>query len=216
MPDAPTTERSNPAMGLLMTQDLASIILMGHHLVPMEAQAIEQKLGSDPDVFEERLRLIGYYYKHYYCCEPSGKRRIDHIVWLIRKQPNFKPMLMSYLHTHLLDRRAYACIKAAWGAAMVKHANNIDVICNMAAFVQFQEPELAEELYEKAKSIAPANAALNAKLERLRATKDLLIENRNSVTSSADSYFVIGAVQCPDAPKLTSGTFTSFPKLPKE
>jgi hypothetical protein len=43
---------------------------------------------------------------------------------------------------------------------------------------------------------------------------DLLIENRNSVLNSAESYFKFGAVQCPD--KLTSGTFTSFPKLPTE
>jgi tetratricopeptide (TPR) repeat protein len=182
-----------------MQKDAASIILMGHQLEAKAAQQLESKLASEPDEYEDRLSLIGYYYKHYYCCEIAGRRRIDHIVWLVRKHPDFKPILHSYLYAHLLDRRAYACIKAAWQAALGRAPNNIEILCNMANFVQNQEPELALELYERALGFAPGNSSVHARLEKLKGSMDTLMENRDSVLKSGDSYFVPGAVVCPDA-----------------
>ena len=48
-----------------MRQDEASIVLMGHHLEPSEVLTLEQELTTQPDAYEDRLRLIGYYFKHY-------------------------------------------------------------------------------------------------------------------------------------------------------
>jgi hypothetical protein len=181
-----------------MQLDIASVILIGHQLTASDVQMLERKLAEFPDDFEDRLKLIGYYYKHYYCCEPSGRRRMEHIIWLIRKNPDFKPILSSYLHTHLLDRQAYACIKAAWQAALNRSGTNMAVYCNMASFVQFSEPELAAELYEKALQFTPGNPLVTSRLQKLQHTMDLLIENRDAILKSHDSYYLAGAVPCPD------------------
>jgi hypothetical protein len=185
-----------------MHTDEASMVLMGHHLEPAQVKALEQKLASQPDDYEDRLRLIGYYFKHYQCCETAGKRRIDHIVWLIRKNPSFNPILGSYVNTHPLDRRAYACIKAAWQAALNRNERDMNVRTNMAGFVHLIEPELALELWEAALVMSPANAAVISRLQRMRDTMEMLIANRDSFTSNSHSYFVPGAVPCPGTGKV--------------
>jgi len=165
-----------------------SIAYEGHKLSGFEAETLERDLETFPQDPEIRLKLLGYYSEHYYCCEDASERRNRHIAWLFENVPAFDASLTPLMYIHLLDRAAYSTVKSIVKSALASCGDNARVYSNVAALVRPHDPQWARKLLERAIQLDPANVSLLQRLEELHGAMPILIENKVAFQEMTGSF----------------------------
>ena len=154
----------------------------------VEAEELEKTLSTDFDNASAHLKLIGYYSRHYYCCEEASKARFPHVEWLLMTQPEFDYNLTPLLSTHLVDREGYAIMKALCLTALTSQPSNPTLLRNISALVHREDPAWAEALLCKAVILEPSNDLLAELLTEIKADSALLLSNRKNFENEPGKF----------------------------
>jgi len=161
-----------------------------------DAQELERGVENTPNDLVARLQLLGFHFRHQFCCPQYKVRRVAHIVWLIERHPNFSECVHSYFSIVPQDKESFETVKLAWEGALANHAGDADVLGNMAMFLQAAYPKEAEQLMETAIKICPESEKWTELLGDHRSRMDQLLSSikRHELSPISTS---VGSVKCP-------------------
>lgn len=129
----------------------------GRELSQEAAAALEQRLTGDPSDETARVRLIAYYFSRPRDSD-ARKRKIGHILWLVRNRPESEVLSVPYGQiNHVLNADAHSEASAAWSQHLESMPDNLKVLRNVAGFLRFSDRQRAIELLERAQQIDGAN-----------------------------------------------------------
>ena len=145
------------ASPLAQAQVPYSDLRLGRELSQVAATALEQRLADNPSDQTARVQLIGYYF-----ARPRNsnahKRRIEHVLWFVRNQPEAKVLSVPPAQIyHLQDANAHSEAWTAWSHQLERMPDNLDVLRNAAGFLRFSDRQQAIELLERAQRIDGSN-----------------------------------------------------------
>jgi len=119
-----------------------------------EASHLERILQSHPAEAEDaRRKLLAWYTLHYR--DLRAGRRVEHILWTIRNQPDLR---LSDTRSLRIDEHdpAFAAAAAAWEAQVRRNPDNPAVLLRAAEHLLRTKPERAEALLERVRKQARA------------------------------------------------------------
>ena len=130
----------------------------GRELSQEGAVALEQRLADNPGDHTARVQLIVYYFFGRPPNSGARKRRIEHVQWLVRNQPEAEVLSVppGQIH-HRVDADAYSEAWTAWSQHLESMPDNLKVLRNAAGFLMFSDRQRAIELLERAQRIDGSN-----------------------------------------------------------
>lgn len=129
----------------------------GRELSQEAAVALEQRLADDPGDTTARVQLLAYYFSRPRDSD-ARKRKIDHILWLVRNRPESEVLSAPYGQiNHVLNTDAHSEAWAAWSQHLESMPDNLKVLRNAAGFLRFRDRQRAIELLERAQRIDREN-----------------------------------------------------------
>lgn len=143
--------------------------MIGMNLSVEEADALEERLESDPHDLSARTQLISYYSRKSWTDGPSARRQGWHVIWLTQNDPR-NPFL-RYQATIDPDRNpgAYARIKAIWLDHLDQEPRDTGLLGNAAGSLdRGPDRDLAVSFLERAQAIDPGNFMWASSLGSLR------------------------------------------------
>jgi len=132
-------------------------------LTQEQADALEQKLATDPNDFEVRRQLVTYYTasgKVPWDKKLSGSRR--QALWLIEHHPEHE--ILPPRISRQYDPEGFAAAKKAWEAHLARPDASPFLVYRAATFFAAQDKPYAEELILRGMQMDPESAALKARL----------------------------------------------------
>lgn len=122
---------------------------------PTQAAECEKAIQADPENFELRCKLLGYYSSNRYI-DPVGVQKYhEHVVFAIKRFPESRITGSHYAHFDLAidDRKFYDEAKKVWLSQVDSHPKNPAIIHNASKFFANSESQLAKELKERLESL---------------------------------------------------------------
>lgn len=133
------------------------VLEVGSQLSEEEAKALEKVLVDEPEHQNSRVQLIGYYGRFDRDSE-AWTRRIEHIMWLIRNQPEARVLATpDGTVDRYLEADCYGEASSAWSQHLESMPENLDVLRNAAEFYTLDDRRLAIELIQRAQRIDESN-----------------------------------------------------------
>lgn len=121
------------------------------------ANALEQRLADNPGDETARVQLIVYYFRRGRDSD-ARKRKVDHILWLVRNRPESEMLSSGYGQiNHVLSATAHSEALRAWSQHLENMPYNLNVLRNAAQFLMFSDRRRAIKLLELAQQIDGAN-----------------------------------------------------------
>ncbi|MYE81180.1 MAG: hypothetical protein F4X36_04920 [Gammaproteobacteria bacterium] len=151
-----------------LVSDDARDAMVGMFLSAEEAEALEERLRSDPDDLSARAQLVSYYQSVQWRDDANVRRYAWHLVWLAQNEPRHLLLLTANIAP---DRNpsAYARIRAIWLDLLEGAPRDTTVLGNAAAFLEHgPDRDLALTLLERSQEIDPGNVMWPFMLGRLR------------------------------------------------
>lgn len=147
--------------------------MAGNSLKPAEALELEAALIDKPNDISSRTKLLGYYFSGKGRTAENKLKKRDHILWVIRHQPESDLAGLPYTQLHpVMDADGYVEVKKLWLEQIEKHADNAMVLGNAASFFLQSDPEIAEDLLKKAAALEPTNPKWPDQLGQLYSFSD--------------------------------------------
>ena len=132
-------------------------VLEGAPLTAEQAASLEERLAEDPGDIEKRTRLIEHYTAQLGDSGASDKRR-GHVLWLIQNAPEAPVLAWGYpLLYDLANPVLSEEVSATWSRHLEADPNNLTILRHAANFHEFNDPELAITLLERAQSLDDSN-----------------------------------------------------------
>lgn len=133
-------------------------LLEGGILPAADAAKLEAALKANPNDFNTRSMLLGYYFTRRFNSDDIQAKRARSILWIIERRPESE-IAGSPLASldQVLDKGDYAKGKALWLKQTKARAKDARVIGNAADFFLLAEPSQAEELFLKGEKLEPKN-----------------------------------------------------------
>ena len=148
--------------------DYARDTMVGMNLSDEEAQALEERLRSDPDDLSARAQLLSYYQHAQWRDDAYARRYGWHLVWLAQNDPRH-PLLIAASIAPERNPSAYARIRAIWLDLLEEASPDSTVLGHAAAFLEYgPDRDLALTLLERSQEIDPGNVMWPFMLGRLR------------------------------------------------
>jgi predicted Zn-dependent protease len=162
-PNSPT--KANETLNEVETNKL---IREGNGLSADEAKDLENLVAKEPADFENRIRLLGYYFRSQRDNLGDAKLRWKHALWVIEHEPATPVAGDPYVGLDpVLEADEYEEGKRLW----LKHTAASDakaaVLGNAANYFIVYEPETAERLLLRAEEQEPKNTKWNDRLGQL-------------------------------------------------
>lgn len=151
-----------------LVPDDARDMMVGMFLSAEEAEALEERLRSDPDDLSARAQLLSYYQHAQWRDDANARRYGWHLVWLAQNDPRH-PFLRTASIAPDRNPSAYARIKAIWLDLLEEAPRDTTVLGNAAAFLEHgPDRGLALSLLERAQQIDTGNFLWPSRLGSLR------------------------------------------------
>lgn len=132
-------------------------VLDGATLTAEQAESLEERLAQDPGDIEKRTRLIEYYTVQFGNARARDERR-NHVLWLIQNAPEAPVLAWGYpLLYDLANPVLSKEVSARWSRHLEGDPNNLTILRHAANFHEFNNPELAISLLERAESLDDSN-----------------------------------------------------------
>ena len=139
-----------------------SILLEGHRLLKVEAEALEAALAKNPADLAVRTKLLVYYSHGRGRSEQPEARlaRRRHILWLIEHHPASEAVGLPHVTIdpagHIMaDKDGYEQASKLWLQQVQRYGNDAAVLGNAARFFVLPDKVQAEALYKRAQQAAP-------------------------------------------------------------
>ena len=167
--------------------NLNRLLEEGVNLAKADSIRLEKLIDENPDEVSSRVKLLGYYFQHYMCCEDSRQLRLRHIIWAIDNPLDIQP---PFLHADFIfDRHSYAELKQYWSSKLSEKESLIDKL-RFADFVSAEDPDLAIQLYSKAVSSEPLNEDWSHRLQWLSSNRIDALQNREALLRMPEPDFI--------------------------
>src|SRR5579872_6975561 len=147
---------------------------------------LKEQLKLDTASIELREKLIICYFNAaiYVSLEDINKsdvarKHAEHVLWYVEHAPDKQFAGGPHIFSHWWSSEDTEAIKNAWLRQVEQHAENAWVLHCAAGFMILRDRIMAEELAQKAHSLAPENPAISSRLAHL-----LEIKNMHSVGES--------------------------------
>jgi multisubunit Na+/H+ antiporter MnhB subunit len=154
--------------------------MVGSTRTPKEAQVLEKQLDRNPGDRDTHVILAWYYAGARF--EVPVEERDDtreayyrHTLWLIQYAPECWASVLLFPR----DGDAYVEARRLWLGNVETRANEPQVLMNAARFFDETEPEIAEEILRKGKTLEPDNLEWDARLNKLEGTRGERTEGWN-------------------------------------
>ena len=129
----------------------------GRELSQEVAIALEQRLADNPGDETSRVQLVAYYFRRLRDSD-ARKRRIEHVLWLVRNQPESEVLSVPPGQiNHRLHTDAHAEAWTVWSQHLESMPDNLKVLRNAAGFIRLSDRPRAIELLERAQRLDGAN-----------------------------------------------------------
>jgi tetratricopeptide (TPR) repeat protein len=187
-------------------QRFDQLVFASRDLPGSVALELEKHLEDDPDDFETRVRLIGFYFRARYESPQLRRTRLRHVTWFVDHHPG-DPLLDPYaeISRDLDGRLAYVRLKNRWIDQVKAHDREPGVMLNAARFFIPEEPYLSQLYLKKAQQLEPEEGRWAHELSML-------------YTQWGLGYEQLAFEECARALKHRAGTadaFTDLVNLPK-
>lgn len=144
-----------------------------HQITAVQANALEEKLVTDPNNLTAREQLIRYYFKASLSSRAADleQKREQHILWLIEHQPESE--LAGSPEADILpmgltgSTDSYQQGKRLWLEQVQKYPNSQRVLMNAAQFLFLVDRNTAQDLLEKALTLDPGDLEVSSRLAQL-------------------------------------------------
>lgn len=134
-------------------EERTETILLAHsgaHLSEDEAKMLEDRLAKSPNDTISRTRLLGYYFLAQFESEDERDRRAAHVLWFLMHEPE-SPILFTPYVVLDTDPDAYEAGKTLWLEVVSDRRESRELLENAAWFLSRRDPNLAEDLWERAR-----------------------------------------------------------------
>ena len=129
----------------------------GRALSREAAVALERRLADNPGDHPARVQLIAYYFGRPRDSD-ARKRRIEHVLWLVRNRPEAEVLSVPPGQlNHVLDADAYSEAWTVLSQHLESMPDNLNVLRNAAGFLRFSDRERAIELLRTAQRTDASN-----------------------------------------------------------
>jgi hypothetical protein len=126
----------------------------GKFLNKKEVELLEQSLQTEPENLNDRLKLIGFYYKTVQWDSSSRKAALKHISWLVANKPDHIALLLPETTTAFVsDSSLDEELSSQWETVISHRKSNPTILRYAAAFLRFHRKARAEELLRLAESL---------------------------------------------------------------
>lgn len=140
-----------------LVPDDARDMMVGMFLSAEEADALEERLRSDPHDRSARAQLLSYYQRVQWRDDANVRRYGWHLVWLAQNAPRH-PLLITASIDPERNPSAYARVRAIWLDLLEEAPREATVLGNAAAFLEHgPDRDLALTFLERAQEIDPRN-----------------------------------------------------------
>jgi hypothetical protein len=129
------------------------MVLEGYLISPQDAQVFQKRCSENPDDWEARLKLLGFYHAHQLCCQQNRSCRIENIIWTIDNVPKISRAMRTYLLVAPGDQTYVPQVRAAFQRRIDAAPNDPTSHENMGDFLLATMPGEACSFYEKALSL---------------------------------------------------------------
>ena len=144
-----------------------SDLRLGRGLSEEAAVALEQRLADSPGDQAARVQLIGYYFGRFRNSD-ARNRRIDHVLWFVRNQPEAEVLSVPEARMNQwLDADAFSQARTVWSQHLDSMPDSLKVLRNASTFLMFSNRPRAIELLERAQRIDGSNSLWAKQLGRL-------------------------------------------------
>lgn len=160
------------AHALCQEVDPGRALREGHQLTAAQAASAEAVLRTEPEDWQNRVRLLGYYANRAKISgtgESSDAARLEQILWLIEHHPEFTVLRASDAAIPFRSGDGSVTggleqVKQAWGQAVATHATDARVLTNAAWFFRLLDKDQSVELLRRAILANPADQMLRNQL----------------------------------------------------
>ena len=139
----------------------------GSGLSPEQAQALEDKIKTNPEDTAARTQLLDHYSRLQFRSAEARQARQGHILWMIDHHPESDVRGPSMSLDPRFDGAAYEEGKKLWLKQVQVHPENLSILDHAANYLLLVDRDAAEELWKKAESSEPANPRWPEKLAHL-------------------------------------------------
>jgi plasmid stabilization system protein ParE len=135
------------------TSDDFRFIFAGAKMTPLDAKLREKAIQSNPDDWESRLTLLGFYGKR----PTKQEKYFQHMLWMIdTRSSDYVSNYMGHeYHSRALiwNKSREHEASARWSRQVRKHPDDSRVLCNAASFFEKFNSTTSERLYKRAKKV---------------------------------------------------------------
>jgi tetratricopeptide (TPR) repeat protein len=177
--------------------DTAQLQVGQNQITAVQANALEEKLVTNPNNLAVREQLIRYYFNASLSSRAVDleQKREQHILWLIEHQPESE--LAGSPEADILPMGIngstdfYQLGKQRWLEQAKKYPNNPRVLMNAAQFLFPVDQNTARDLLEKALTLDPGNPEISSKLAQLYEQQRMNATSSNEKDSLAQKALSI-------------------------
>src|SRR2546427_1186514 len=158
-PSAPTVAWPGPAGDLAEASRTASRLTSeGRALPPQQASDLEDRLKTNADDLDARMRLLGYYYFsgiRNAGADVTRTARRRHVLWMIEHHPDAELMMLPVITIDpaghaLADPEGYDLAKQLWMQQADRHPEDVSILLRAAHFVRLSDKAMALQLLKQA------------------------------------------------------------------
>jgi hypothetical protein len=157
----------------IFCQDLDPIraLFEGRQFTSAQATAAESAIQANPDDWQDRVRLLGYYARQLSSNNDTAQAaRVQQILWLIEHHPELSvlrsPDAAIPFPSGTASTAGIDDAKQAWRQALATHSDDARVLANAAWFFRITDKDQSIELLRRAVLINPRDQMLADQLGR--------------------------------------------------
>jgi len=153
---------------ICMAEDAHQLVMLGRQLNRDDVAALEKELQEKPDDIESRTKLLGYYFINERNDAAAKTAKQRHILWLIKNAPEAEVLGLPYSYVHkIINPEGYDQARQSWLHVIEKSPENLSILQNASRFFLVQDPQIAEKLLLKGKSLDAKNPHWSVSLGQL-------------------------------------------------
>ncbi len=139
---------------------LVALILQGSNLTEEQAQDLEKVLVVDPNNFNGRVQVLGYYSRKQYSIKAAKEKYIEQIFWWIEHQPDYADAIAIYVSAggRICTPQQFGEARELWYDQLEKYSGNGRIYGNAGAFVIWRDLETGEKLLKQASNLDATNS----------------------------------------------------------
>jgi len=142
------------------------------NVITTNPEKLEEKLQTEPDNLQVRIKLLNYYFRNRFKSEDARAKRQEHVLWVIKHHPEAeiagRPQAIL---DPVLDGVVYQVAKDLWLKQVEAYGRNINVIMNAAKYFAVHDTDISIKLLNKLQKIEQDNPKIYMRLAHMYSLK---------------------------------------------